>query len=261
MKHSQTSRPAVSGVWPQHMSSIAHHRTLKYFLVDTGAQVSVLPPTRSDRNFTLSAVNGTPIATYGINSQPRFLLLCRFPPPFRSTSSRKISGSFTGFSPMPFPLHSHPSPTPVYSSPNFPNSLESTTITIIHNITHTTGPPVFSRTRRLSPEKLPVRNSNTCWSWALFDPRTAPGPPRCTWYQRKLTDHTAASITLPHRIAPHLQDFSARSSSISLVKPCRSCWYSKNCPVRTFRIRSYAIWIQHSDSWYYVDLTFATWCC
>ncbi len=34
MKHSQTSnsqtsRPAVSGVWPQHMSSIAHHRTLK----------------------------------------------------------------------------------------------------------------------------------------------------------------------------------------------------------------------------------------
>ncbi len=43
------------------------------FLVDTGAQVSVLPPTRSDRlrkqeSFTLSAVNGTPIATYGTRS-------------------------------------------------------------------------------------------------------------------------------------------------------------------------------------------------
>ena len=43
------------------------------FLVDTGAQVSVLPPTRTDRlrkqeGFTLSAVNGTAIATYGTRS-------------------------------------------------------------------------------------------------------------------------------------------------------------------------------------------------
>ena len=43
------------------------------FLVDTGAQISVLPPTRSDRlrkqeGYTLSAVNGTAIATYGTRS-------------------------------------------------------------------------------------------------------------------------------------------------------------------------------------------------
>lgn len=43
------------------------------FLVDTGAQVSVLPPTTADRlqkrvGFTLSAVNGTSIATYGTRS-------------------------------------------------------------------------------------------------------------------------------------------------------------------------------------------------
>ena len=43
------------------------------FLVDTGAQVSVVPPTRTDRlrkqeGFALSAVNGTAIATYGTRS-------------------------------------------------------------------------------------------------------------------------------------------------------------------------------------------------
>ena len=43
------------------------------FLVDTGAQVSIIPPTRSDRlrkreSFTLSAVNGSTIATYGQRS-------------------------------------------------------------------------------------------------------------------------------------------------------------------------------------------------
>ena len=40
------------------------------FLVDTGAEVSIIPPTRSDRlrkreSLTLSAVSGTAIATYG----------------------------------------------------------------------------------------------------------------------------------------------------------------------------------------------------
>lgn len=43
------------------------------FLVGTGAQVSVLPPTRADHlhkqeGFTLSAVNSTAIATYGTRS-------------------------------------------------------------------------------------------------------------------------------------------------------------------------------------------------
>ena len=43
------------------------------FLVDTGAQVSVLPPSRTDRlcpqdDFKLAAVNGSAIATYGKRS-------------------------------------------------------------------------------------------------------------------------------------------------------------------------------------------------
>ncbi len=71
------TRPAVSGdkrVWPYYLSPFAHHGPLKLsFLVDTGAQVSVLPPTRANRlrkqeGFTLSAVNGTAIATYGTRS-------------------------------------------------------------------------------------------------------------------------------------------------------------------------------------------------
>ena len=52
------------------------------FLVDTGAQVSVLPPTRADRlrkqdSFSLAAVNGTPIATFGTRSLALNLGLCR----------------------------------------------------------------------------------------------------------------------------------------------------------------------------------------
>ncbi len=43
------------------------------FLVDTGAQVSIIPPSPSERNRSqehsyLQAVNGTNIATYGIRS-------------------------------------------------------------------------------------------------------------------------------------------------------------------------------------------------
>ena len=73
----QTTWPAVNGnrcVQPPNVSPIAHywpHRLT--FLVDTGAQVSVVPPTRTDRlrkqeGFVLSALNGTAIATYSTRS-------------------------------------------------------------------------------------------------------------------------------------------------------------------------------------------------
>ncbi len=53
-----------------HITDRSNHLT---FLVDTGAQISVLPPTHTDRlrkqeGRNLSAVNGTGIATYGTRS-------------------------------------------------------------------------------------------------------------------------------------------------------------------------------------------------
>ncbi len=54
------------------------------FLVDTGAQVSVVPPTQADRfrkqaGFSLSAINGSAIATFGTHSLTLNLGLRRIP--------------------------------------------------------------------------------------------------------------------------------------------------------------------------------------
>lgn len=78
--HSTIKRPD----WPLMATSASSLQTCRLlpitdrtnrftFLVDTGAQVSVLPPTRTDclrkrEGFALSAVNGTAIATYGTRS-------------------------------------------------------------------------------------------------------------------------------------------------------------------------------------------------
>ena len=57
------------------------HSTGFRFLVDTGAEVSVVPPSRTDRNrrgnFCLQAVNRTDITTYGLRSLSLTLGLCR----------------------------------------------------------------------------------------------------------------------------------------------------------------------------------------
>ena len=62
----------VSGLGTCRLLHVTDRTNKLNFLVDTGAQVSVLPPTRSDRlrkqGLTLSAVNGTAIATYGTRS-------------------------------------------------------------------------------------------------------------------------------------------------------------------------------------------------
>ena len=60
----------MSGLNPCRLLHITDQINKRTFLVDTGAQVSVLPPTRSNRlrkqeGYTLSTVNGSAIATYG----------------------------------------------------------------------------------------------------------------------------------------------------------------------------------------------------
>ncbi len=78
----QTGRPVASGDERSHPNP-THLGRLFYvndcnsntrFLVDTGAEVSVIPPTRAERShpqcaFSLQGVDGSSIATYGVHSR------------------------------------------------------------------------------------------------------------------------------------------------------------------------------------------------
>ena len=62
-----------AGHQPSRLFYVTDRSTGLRFLVDTGAQVSVIPPSRTDRksphpNLTLQAVNGTAIPTFGTRS-------------------------------------------------------------------------------------------------------------------------------------------------------------------------------------------------
>ena len=61
---------SVPGHHPCHLFYVTDHTSGLRFLVDTGAEVSVIPSSASDRNhhknnLNLQAVNNTSIATYG----------------------------------------------------------------------------------------------------------------------------------------------------------------------------------------------------
>ncbi len=64
---------SAAGPTPSRLFYVSDRSTGMRFLVDTGAQVSVVPPARTDRrnrqgHFSLQAVNNTDIATYGVLS-------------------------------------------------------------------------------------------------------------------------------------------------------------------------------------------------
>ena len=61
---------SVSGQLPSRLFYVTDSLTGLRFLVDTGAEISVVPSSALDRkhhkdSFSLQAVNNTPIATYG----------------------------------------------------------------------------------------------------------------------------------------------------------------------------------------------------
>ena len=63
----------VAGLSPSRLFYISDCSTNLNFLVDTGAEASVIPPTRTNRSnrqdgLTLQAVNNTSIPTYGKHS-------------------------------------------------------------------------------------------------------------------------------------------------------------------------------------------------
>ena len=166
----------------------------RYFLVDTGSALSIIPPTRSDRtrqgNQQLVAANGTPIKSYGTRRLELMLgrqvytwnfIVADVTQPIiggdflrshsllvdlarerviRSDNYKVITGTA---SPRTSPkiaslsvkdsfaslLHSRPAlTTPTFSNPSPKHG-------VLHRIP-TTGFPVHSQARRLSPEKLGV---------------------------------------------------------------------------------------------------------
>ena len=159
------------------------------FLVDTGTEVSVIPPSATDRtkqdSFSLQVVNNTPIVTYGNKLLTLNLGLRR---PFQwifikqpiigtdflrhfglivDVSHNQLSDSLTQLqiqgistqssSPSPTLLPKHPTTEFEAILSEFPEIVQpcNNEQPVKHSITHhikTTGPPVRAHPRRLPPE-------------------------------------------------------------------------------------------------------------
>ena len=72
-QYGQSLAATSTGQQPNRLFYVTDKRSGFRFLVDTGAEVSVIPPSPTERKHRqehsdLQAVNGTPIATYGSRS-------------------------------------------------------------------------------------------------------------------------------------------------------------------------------------------------
>ena len=184
----------VAGPNSSHLFHVHDTNTHTRFLIDTGSEVSILPPSTADRRrppdkLALMAVNNTPIATYGKRSLtlnlglrrslPWIFIIADVQKPIIGADflrhfgllvdmkQRRLIDAATHFhiqgilstdsSPSPS-ISTLTTPTTVYCQSSQPSHKSTHQIApIMHDVTHhieTTGPPVSARPRRLAPECL-----------------------------------------------------------------------------------------------------------
>lgn len=264
-----------SGTTPNRLLYATDNNSGQKFLVDTGAQISVIPPSITDLNnissLELTAINGTNIKTFGTRSLTLNLGLRRahrwifiiadikqpiigadFLQHFDNLVDLKnrqlldnitnisVHGSISNSCPLSLsvitpgsnnPFNKLLQSFPELLKPNFfPSDVE-------HSVTHfieTTAKPVFSKARRLAPEKLKIakaefehmlqlgiiRPSSSNWASPLHLVQKKGGDWRPCGDYRMLNN-----ITVPDKYPiPHIQDFTANIhgnhifSKVDLVK-------------------------------------------